>query len=177
MRQVKWVALVAVLALVPQLARAQPRDREERRERDERGVARLMDRLRDEMWDHRRELNFFQRAPEYRELVDLRYHLRSEAMRVADLDRGAPRARLAQREVARHMEESARRLERLTRQLERHTDIGGAPADVRRHADHLKEQAERIRHLVGRLEDLVREGADRRRDEFRRGDRDRDRDR
>src|SRR3954447_8582157 len=106
MRQVKWVALLTVLSLVPQPAQAQ------RGPREERSITRLMDRLRDEMWDYRRELNFFRRAPEYDQLGDIRYHLRSQAMRVADLDRGGPRDHLAQREVARRMEESARQMER-----------------------------------------------------------------
>ena len=149
MRQVKWVALLAVLSFVPQPAQAQ------RGEREERDVRRLMDRLRDELWDYRRELNFFRRAPEYNELVDIRYRLRNQAMRVADLDRGGPRSRLAQREVARRMQDSARQLERLTRQLGRRTDLGAA-GEVRRRADRLRDRAGRIRRMVGRLEDLVR---------------------
>ena len=43
-----------------------------------------MDRLRDEMWAYRQELDFFQRAPEYNQLIELRYRLRGLAIRVAE---------------------------------------------------------------------------------------------
>jgi hypothetical protein len=147
MRQVQWVALLAVLTLVPQPAQAQ-------RGRTERRIARLMDDLREEMWAYRRELNFFRRAPEYRELVELRWRLRNQAMRVAELE-GRPRAERTQRELAREMERTARELKRLTGRLESRTDLG-APREVRRHADRLKEHADRIRDLIGRLHDAVR---------------------
>jgi len=156
MRQAKWV-LLAVVALVPQAqAQRTERDRPGRVDRGERRVDRLMDQLREEMWDYRRELNFFQRAPEYNRLVDLRYEVRGLAMRVAELERaGGPRARAQQRELARRMEERARDLKRLTGQLERRTDLG-APVEVRRHADRLKGRADRIRDIIGRLRDVVR---------------------
>jgi len=154
MRQMKWAALLAAVVLVPRPAHAQRLDRPERVDRGERGersVHRLMDRLRDEMWDYRRELNFFRRAQEYDRLVDLRYEIRGMAMRVAGLE-GRPRE---QRELARRMGERARDLKRLTRQLERRTDLG-APAEVRRHADRLKDRANRIDEIIDRLYDAVR---------------------
>src|SRR4051812_2125724 len=151
MRQLKWAVLLAVLCLAPQPAHAQPRERE----RTERRVARLMDRLREEMWSYRQELDFFRRAPEYNRLVDLRYRLRGQAIRVAQLEEGGPRSQRAQRELAREMEETARDLKRLTGQLEARTDVG-APGEVRRRADRLKERADEIRNLIGRLRDAVR---------------------
>src|SRR5947209_17589235 len=107
MRQVKWAALLVLVGLAPLPAQAQ------RVERAERRVDRLMDRLREEMWSYRRELDFFRRAPEYPRLVDLRYQIREQAIRVADLERrGSPRARFAQREAARPMDDAARELRR-----------------------------------------------------------------
>ncbi len=102
MRRVKWAVLVAVLGLVPQPAQAQ-RERERR-------VDRLMDRLREELWSYRQEVDFFRRAPEYARLVDLRYRLRGLAIRVAQLEERGPRGRQMQRELAREMDEVARNL-------------------------------------------------------------------
>ena len=148
MRKMKWAALLAVLTLVP-LAQAQKTDREERR------IARLMDQLREEMWSYRQQLDFFRRAPEYEQLVDLRYRLRGLAMRVAKLEESGAGGRRAQRELAREMAEAARNLKRATDRLESRTDLG-APREVRRHADRLKEHADRIRSLIGRLHDQIR---------------------
>jgi len=150
MGQVKWAALLAVLSFVPQPAQAQRvGDRTERR------VARLMDGLRDEMWAYRQELDFFRRAPEYNRLVDLRYRLRGQAIRVAELERRGPRAQREQLFLAREMEQTARELKGLTDRLETRTDIGAGP-ERRRHADRLKAHADRIRELIGRLHDVVR---------------------
>src|SRR5215211_125372 len=77
MRHAKWVALLAVLSIVPQV-QAQAF---KKAERTERRIARLMDQLRDEMWAYRQELDFFRRAPEYPELVELRYRLRGQSIR------------------------------------------------------------------------------------------------
>jgi hypothetical protein len=148
MRQLKWAVLVVLLGLVPQLAQAQRDGRTERR------IARLMDDLRSDMWSYRQELDFFRRAPEYEQLVDLRYRIRGLAIRVAELE-GRPGASRSQREMAREMEEAARDLQRLTARLEQRTDIA-APREVRRRADMLKVQADRIRETIDRLSDLVR---------------------
>ena len=165
MRQAKWAALLAVVCLVPLSAWAQrpiqppprpiqppgfgppPRggDREGRR------LARLMDRLRDEMWDYRQELNFFQRAPEYNQLVELRYQLRGLAMRVAEAEENDPQAQRA----AREMDQAARELYRLTNRLEQRADLGPRE-EVRRRADALEERAVEIRVLIGRLHEMVR---------------------
>src|SRR5262245_11452395 len=148
MRQVKWVALLALLCLVPQPAEAQ-------RGIKERRIARLMDQLRDELWSYRRELNFFRRAREYNRLVDLRYQLRGLAIRVAELEGRGPRAQRTQRDLARRMETRARALKRLTGRLERRTDLG-APREVRRRADSLKRRADRIQEVIRRLHTLIR---------------------
>ena len=148
MQRVKWAVLFAALVLVPQAAQAQ-KDRTERR------VARLMDHLRDEMWLYRQELDFFRRAPEYPQLVDLRYRVRGLASRVAELEGKGERAQRTQRELAREMEEAARDLKRLTDRLEDRTDAG-APAEVRRRADILKVRADKIRDMIGQLRDLVK---------------------
>jgi len=150
MRRILGAALPAVLLFLPQPAPAQrPTPVEERR------ISRLMDKLRDEMWDYRRDLDFFRRTPEYTQLVDLRFRLRGQAMRVAELERGGPRAQREQRELAREMRQTAEQLTRLTGRLEERTDLG-AREDVRRRADRLKSRAEDIRRLIGRLDDLVR---------------------
>src|SRR4051812_35772719 len=113
--------------------------------------ARLMDRLRDEMWAYRQELNFFQRAPEYQQLVDLRYTLRELAMRVAQAPEGDPQVQ----RTAREMEQAGRQLYLLTGQLEARSDLG-APQEVRRRADALRDRAVEIRVLIGRLHEAVR---------------------
>jgi hypothetical protein len=148
MRKANWVALLVVLILVP----ASPAQRPARTERQ---IARLMDRLRDEMWAYRQELDFFRRAPEYRQLVELRYRIRGLAIQVAELETRGPGARRTQRELSRQMEQNARELKRLTGRLEERTDVG-APREVRRRADRLKEHADEIRKLIGRLDDMVR---------------------
>jgi hypothetical protein len=110
-----------------------------------------MERLRDEMWAYRQELNFFQRAPEYDDLVELRYQLRGLAMRVADADENDPQAQRA----AREMDQAARELYRLTNRLEQRVDLGPRE-EVRRRADALEERAVEIRVLIGRLHEMVR---------------------
>jgi len=110
-----------------------------------------MDRLRDEMWAYRQELAFFQRAPEYNNLIELRYQLRELAMRVAEAGENDPQAQRA----AREMDQSARELYRLTNRLEQRTDLGSRD-EVRRRADALEERAVEIRVLIGRLHEMVR---------------------
>ena len=110
-----------------------------------------MDRLRDEMWAYRQELGFFQRAPEYNQLIELRYQLRGLAIRVAEAGENDPQAQRA----AREMDQAARELYRLTNNLERRIDLG-ARDEVRRRADALEERAVEIRVLIGRLQEMVR---------------------
>jgi hypothetical protein len=150
MRQLKWVILLAVITLLPRAAQAQRTD-----DRTERRVGRLMDRLREEMWSYRQELDFFRRAPEHPKLVELRWRLRVLAVRVADLEDNGPRARRMQRDLAREMEEVADDLTKLTGKLEDRTDVAGA-AEVRRRADRLKTRADKIREMIDDLSDVVR---------------------
>jgi len=153
MRRAKWTALMGVICLVPVTARAQPPAQQQRVERR---IAVLMEELRTEMWAYRQELDFFQRTPEYPTLVDLRFKLRDQAIRVADLERArGPEARVAQRELAREMEQSARELKRLTGRLENRADLG-APKEVRRLADRLKDHANAIQGTIRRLDNQVR---------------------
>jgi len=146
MRRAKWTALMGVICLVPVTARAQPPAQQQRVERR---IAVLMEELRTEMWAYRR-------TPEYPTLVDLRFKLRDQAIRVADLERArGPEARVAQRELAREMEQSARELKRLTGRLENRADLG-APREVRRLADRLKDHADAIQGTIRRLDNQVR---------------------
>jgi hypothetical protein len=145
MRHARWAALLTVLSFVPQ-AHAQRSDFQQ-----ERRVERLMDRLRDEMYSYRQELNFFQRAPEYNELVELRYQLRNLAIQVADSREGDPQAQRA----AWQMQQVARDLYRQTGELEERTDAG-AREEVERRANQLQERAVEIRVLIGRLHEVVR---------------------
>jgi hypothetical protein len=145
MRHARW-ALLALLTFVPQ-SRAQQVD-----EDTERRIVRVMDRLRDEMYAYRQELEFFRRAPEYNDLIELRYRLRSLAVEVADPthnDYGY------QRRAAREMEQAARELYRRTTQLEQRINLG-APEEVHRRADQLEEHAVEVRVLIGRLYELDR---------------------
>jgi len=137
---------LAALILAPVTARAQAFDR------DAHGrVIWMMERLRDQMWTYRQELDFFQRAPEYQQLVDLRYRLRGLAVNLTQPFTD-PRTQYGS---AREMERAARDLYRLTRQLEGRVDLG-APGEVRRRADMLTEQAVEIRVLIGRLHEALR---------------------
>jgi len=110
-----------------------------------------MDRLRDEMYAFRQDLGFFQRAPEYNQLLELRYQLRGLAIRVAEADENDPQAQRA----AREMDQAARELYRLTNNLEQRTSLGSRE-EVRRRADALEERAVEIRVLIGRLYEIVR---------------------
>ncbi len=110
-----------------------------------------MDRLRDEMWAYRQDLNYFQRAPEYNQLIELRYQLRGLAIRVAEAGETDPQAQRA----AREMDQAARELYRLTNNLEQRTSLGSRD-EVRRRADALEERAVEIRVLIGRLHEIVR---------------------
>ncbi len=164
MRHAKWAALLAVVSLYPHSASAQrpfqppprpiqppgfapPRGDDQ----GSRRLARLMDRLRDEMWAFRQDLSFFQRAPEYNQLIELRYQLRGLAIRVAEAGENDPQAQRA----ARDMQQAARELYRLTNNLELRTALG-ARDEVRRRADALEERAVEIRVLIGRLHEIVR---------------------
>jgi len=140
------MVLLGLLGLLPQGAQSQGVGVQPGR------VVWLMERLRDQMWTYRQELNFFQRAPEYQQLVELRYRLRGLAMSVAQSGGGDFRS---QHGAAREMEQAARDLYRLTRQLESRTDLG-ARDEVRRRADQLTEQAVEIRVIIGRLHEAVR---------------------
>lgn len=156
MRHRNWIGTLALAVVMAQPALAQvPRGPIPKGDRTERRVDRMMDQLREEMWAYRQELDFFRRAPEYEKLVDLRYRLRGLAIRVAELERGGPRAQREQREAARAMEETARDLKNLTGRLENRTDLG-APQEVRRRADRLKQRADTIRGMIERYSDLVR---------------------
>ena len=110
-----------------------------------------MDRLRDEMYAYRQELGFFQRAPEYNQLLELRYQLRGLAIRVAEAEEGDPQAQRA----AREMQQAARDLYRLTNNLEERVNLG-SPEEVHRRADALEERSVEIRVLIGRLHEIVR---------------------
>jgi hypothetical protein len=149
MRQARWIALLvpALAGLIPQTAGAQVFAPQRR-------IAALMDQLREQMWVYRQELNFFQRAPEYEQLLELRYHLRNKAVRVAELGQAGPGTFPEQRELARGMEQTAREMFRLTRQLENRTDLG-AREEVRRRADMLTDQVVEIRVLIGRWQEAV----------------------
>ena len=165
MRQAKWSALLAVVCLSPLTAWAQrpiqppprpiqppgfpPPPRGD--DRSARRTARLMERLRDEMWAYRQDLGFFQRTPEYDQLLELRYQLRNLAIRVADSDENDPQTQ----RVAREMDQAARELYRLTNNLEQRTNLGSRD-EVRRRADALEERAVEIRVLIGRLYEIVR---------------------
>jgi hypothetical protein len=150
MRHARW-ALLALLTFVPQ-ARAQRMDDDAQRR-----VGRLMDRLRDEMFSYRQELEFFRRAPEYDDLLNLRYNLRNLAVWVADPEH---RDFSGQRRAARQMEQAARELYAKTAQLEQRINLG-SPEEVHRRADALEEHAVEIRVLVGRLYELDRVDDDR----------------
>jgi hypothetical protein len=150
MRRDRWLILlmgVVLFGVAGPAARAQ--DRKERR------IARLMDELREEMWEFRRGLNYFSRAPEYNRLVDLRWDLRNSATRVAELEGKGPRAEREQREKAVLMDRQANELKRLTTRLENRTDVGAA-REVKRRADQLKAHADRIELLIDRLKQAVR---------------------
>ncbi len=110
-----------------------------------------MDRLRDEMYAYRQDLGFFQRAPEYDQLLELRYQLRGLAIRVAEAGENDPQAQRA----AREMQQAARELYRLTNNLEQRTALG-ARDEVRRRANGLEERAVEIRVLIGRLHEIIR---------------------
>lgn len=146
MRHTGWAALLTLLSFVPQAQAQQVDDDTERR------IVRLMDRLRDEMYAYRQELTFFQRAPEYNDLVELRYRLRSLAMEVADPEH---RDYGYQRRAAREMAQAARELYTRTAQLEQRINLG-SPEEVHRRADQLEEHAVEIRVLIGRLHELDR---------------------
>ena len=110
-----------------------------------------MDRLRDEMWAYRQDLSFFQRAPEYNQLIELRYQLRGLAIRVAEAGENDPQAQRA----AREMQQAARELYRLTNLLEERVNLGSRD-EVHRRVDALEERAVEIRVLIGRLHEIVR---------------------
>jgi hypothetical protein len=120
----------------------------------ERRIHRLMEELREEMWQYRQGLDFFARAPEYNTLVELRWRLRNSARQMSELE-SRPRAERERRETARQMDQLSNELKRVTGRLENRTDFG-APAEVRRRADRLKAHADRIAATIDRLRALVR---------------------
>ncbi len=158
MRIVQWPVVLLILAASPVPGRAQPQVPSQRPappnrpdDRSDRRVARLMDRLREEMWSYRQELEFFRQAPEYQQLVDLRYQLRNEAVDLAEAREIDPQV---QKRV-RAMVETARNLYVLTGHLEDRTDLG-QKEEVRRLADKLRERTVEIRILIGRLQEIQR---------------------
>jgi hypothetical protein len=154
-RRLAITALMATAFLAPRPAQAQ-RGFDRGGPGDERNIARLMDRLRDEMWAYRQELDVFRNTPVFVRLVDLRYALREQAIRVVELEDRGPRARRAQYEASQRMKKTADELKRLTGRLEERTD-DGAPREVRRRADRMKEHADRIEDMIDRLARLTRE--------------------
>ena len=120
----------------------------------ERRIHRLMEELREEMWQYRQGLDFFSRAPEYNTLVDLRWRLRNSARQMSELE-SRPRAERERREVARQMDQLSNELKRVTGRLENRTDLG-APREVRQKADRLKAHADRIEANINRLRAMVR---------------------
>src|SRR3954467_13221946 len=100
MRRATWIAMLVVAAVAPQAAKGQGFGG-----RPERRIPVLMDQLREQMWAFRQDLDFFQRAPEYPQLVEQRHHLRNKAIHIAELGQAGPSSYPAQRELAREMEE------------------------------------------------------------------------
>jgi len=150
MRQAGYLAVIVLASLAPQAAKAQVQAVE-----PERRLGILLDRFREQAWTYRQELEFFQRAPEYQQLVGLRYDLRNKAIRVVQLEQAGQSGAPEQRQLAKEMEQFARELYRLTRQLEGRAD-SGARQEVRSHADSLTEQAVEMRVLIGRLHEALR---------------------
>ena len=69
--------LLVVLAFAPQTTDARPQvpaqpsvPPQRPDDRADRRIARLMDRLREEMWNYRQELEFFRNAPAYEQLAN-----------------------------------------------------------------------------------------------------------
>ena len=145
MRRIALMAALATIGFAPQPAQAQGLQNDA----GDRRAARLMDLLRDELWAFRQELEFFRRAPEYPQLVDLRYQIRNFAIEMAD-------ARQYNEDVrghARQMERAARDLYHLAEHLEDRLDARNP--EVRRRADALHEHAVEVRVLIGRLHELM----------------------
>lgn len=149
MRRATWTTALTLLAFTQPSADAQVTKADVR---DDRRAARLMDQLREEMWTYRKDLDFFQKAPEYAQLVDLRHQLRGLAIAVAESPDSAQRQR---RDLSRQMDEAAKKLYRLSNQLEERIDLGNRQ-DVRQRANALEERAVEIRVLIGRLQEAVR---------------------
>ena len=145
MRRIALIAALATIGFAPRPAQAQ----RPQFDGGERRAARLMDRLRDEMWAFRQELDYFRRAPEYQQLIDLRYRIRNFAIEMAE-------AREYNEDVrghARQMAQAARDLYHLAEHLEDRLDARNP--EVRRRADALHEHAVEIRVLIGRLHELM----------------------
>lgn len=145
MRRIALIAALATIGFAPRPAQAQG----PQTDAGDRRAARLMDLLRDELWAFRQELEFFRRAPEYQQLVDLRYQIRNFAIEMAE-------ARQYNEDVrghARQMAQAARELYHLAEHLEDRLDARNP--EVRRRADALHEHAVEIRVLIGRLHELM----------------------
>lgn len=148
MRRIAWGALLVVVASAPLPAQAQQRGQSA--SGDPR-VARLTDELREEMWGFRQELDFFRQVPEYSQLVELRYQIRTQAI---DLVKARDFNDPGARRLARQMERSGRELYHLAEHLEDRLDPSNR-AEVRRRADSLHEHAVEIRVLIGRLHEVI----------------------
>ena len=145
MGRIALIAALATIVFAPRPAQAQ----RPQFDGGDRRAAVLMDRLRDEMWAFRQELEYFRRAPEYQELVDLRYQIRNFAIEMAE-------ARQYNEDVrghARQMEQAARELYHLAEHLEDRLDARNP--EVRRRADALHEHAVEVRVLIGRLHEVM----------------------
>lgn len=139
------VALASIgFASRPAVAQGPVNDGSDRR------VAHLMDRLRDELWSFRQELEFFRSVPDYQRLIELRYQVRNYAIEMAE-------ARSFNEDVRQHayqMDRAARDMYHLAEHLEDRLDPRNHP-EVRRRADSLHEHAVEVRVLVGRLHEVI----------------------
>lgn len=145
MKRIALIAALATVGFAPPPAQAQgPQNAG-----GDRRAAQLMDQLRNELWAFRQELEFFRRAPEYQQLVDLRYQIRNFAIEMAE-------ARQYNEDVrghARQMARAARDMYRLAEHLEDRLEARNP--EVRRRADSLHEHAVEVRVIIGRLHEVM----------------------
>lgn len=147
MRRRRWMAVFAVLCVVPVVSNAQ--DKETRKAK--RKIAEVLTDFNGQMQGYQRELKYFERVAAFRPLFDLHTKLLGQAAQMRKFEAAGRGSGPAVLELAREMNQTARQLDAATTNFEKRAEHVSSRQD-RVVAERMKVHAN---NMVRTLEELV----------------------
>jgi hypothetical protein len=151
MRRRNWAAFLAVLCLPSLTSHAG----DTKTEQAHRQITEILTEFNGILREYERDLKYFQRVPEFKQLFDLRNELVNQVARMNKLSGSGPGAGPAVFELAREMDRTARKLDSATGQLEKRAEAVAHKED-RAVAERMKTHADTMVKSVDRLAALFR---------------------